>query len=172
MENILFREQQTFRQTWIWLLLLGALGALTWGVIQQVILGDPWGDNPAPDWVLLLTWGLMVLLNWMMAVARLEVRISTERIRFRFYPFHRRRREIFWEEVEAAAPRTYSPIREYGGWGLRWGRNGKAFNVAGRHGLQLELTEGRRLLIGTQKPEELEEAMAYLYREAIVRPIL
>ncbi len=170
MENVLFREQQAFRQTWMWLLLLSALGSLTWGVIQQVILGDPWGDNPMPDWALLLTWALMIALNWMMAVARLDVRISTERIRFRFYPFHLQHREIFWEEVEKAALKTYSPLREYGGWGIRWGRKGKAFNVAGRDGLQLELTEGRRLLLGTQKREELEEAMAYLYEESIVRP--
>lgn len=44
---------------------------------------------------------------------------------------------------------------EYGGWGVRFGKGGKAFNVSGNRGLKLYLKSGRSLLIGTQKDKEL-----------------
>jgi hypothetical protein len=59
--------------------------------------------------------------------------------------------------VASIEVRKYSPIKEYGGWGFRYGfKNGKAYNISGNMGLQLILKNGDRILIGTQKPEELE----------------
>jgi hypothetical protein len=55
--------------------------------------------------------------------------------------------------------RKYKPLAEFGGWGLRFGVSGKAYNISGNKGLQLELTNNKKLLIGTQKPEELSEAL-------------
>jgi hypothetical protein len=53
--------------------------------------------------------------------------------------------------------RQYSAITEYGGWGLRLGLFGKgqAYNVSGDKGIQLEFTNNKKLLIGTNKAEEL-----------------
>jgi hypothetical protein len=55
--------------------------------------------------------------------------------------------------------RTYQPIREYGGWGIRYGSSGKAYNISGNTGMQLELKDGTRILLGTQKPEEFLKAV-------------
>ena len=56
--------------------------------------------------------------------------------------------------------RTYRPILEYGGWGIRYtmGR-GWAYNVSGNQGVQLELASGKRILIGSQRAEELARAI-------------
>ncbi len=58
---------------------------------------------------------------------------------------------------------TYSPIKDYGGWGIRYGRGGKAYNVRGNRGVQLQLANGQRLLIGSQRPEELSNALALAF---------
>jgi hypothetical protein len=52
--------------------------------------------------------------------------------------------------------KQYSPISGYGGWGLRLGLNGigKAYNVSGEKGLQLEFSDNRKIVIETNKPEE------------------
>jgi hypothetical protein len=56
--------------------------------------------------------------------------------------------------------RVYRPILEYGGWGIRCGFKGaRAYNVSGNKGVQLILQNGKRLLIGSQKPDELVEAI-------------
>jgi hypothetical protein len=51
---------------------------------------------------------------------------------------------------------TYRPIAEYGFWGSRARRDGeRAFIARGTRGVRLELTDGTRLLIGSQRPEAL-----------------
>jgi hypothetical protein len=59
--------------------------------------------------------------------------------------------------------RTYRPIRDYGGWGIRYGRNGKAYNVSGNRGVMLEFSHGQKLLIGSQKPGDLANAIGLAF---------
>lgn len=74
----------------------------------------------------------------------------------KFIPFIFKTKFIPWSEIETVHIRKYKPLREYGGWGWRVGPNGKAYNVKGNQGLQLLFKDRTALLIGTQKPKELE----------------
>ena len=50
---VTFREEQTFRRVWwIVLMVLGIAALMWWGLIEQIVLGRPWGDNPGPDWMI------------------------------------------------------------------------------------------------------------------------
>ena len=63
-----------------------------------------------------------------------------------------------WKDIEKAYIRKYSPVSEYRGWGYRVNiisQNG-AINMRGNIGLQLELKNGKNVLIGTQQPQEIE----------------
>jgi hypothetical protein len=101
---------------------------------------------------------LLPILFWQM---RLMTRITEEGIYVRFVPFHFKEQFFPWESIESAQVRTYSPLMEYGGWGIKYGFNGqgKVFNVAGDQGLQLVFKSGEKLLIGTQKPTEIQAAV-------------
>jgi len=55
--------------------------------------------------------------------------------------------------------REYKPIREYGGWGIRYVIGGIAYNVYGNKGVQLILKNKKKVLVGTQKPEEFYQAI-------------
>ena len=57
--------------------------------------------------------------------------------------------------VTHAWARVYSPVWEFGGWGIRNGPQGRALNLSGNEGVQLVLRSGRRLLIGSQRSAEL-----------------
>jgi hypothetical protein len=50
-------------------------------------------------------------------------------------------------------------MREYGGWGLRVGFSGRAYNVRGNLGVSFELSDGKRFLLGTDRANELEQAI-------------
>jgi len=166
MQSIVFQEEQQFRQPWISLgigaSLLGLL-PLWYGVYQQLVEGIPWGDNPTSDDVLvLITTGMTGLILGVMVLfvkSRLVVTIGSEGIEYRFFPFHRRIHTVPWSEIGNAYVRTYRPIVEYGGWGIRYGLRGKAYNVSGNQGLQLELKNGKKVLFGTQQPQEMETAV-------------
>lgn len=73
------------------------------------------------------------------------------------FPLYRRR--IALADIASAEAVTYSPLADYGGWGIHgWGRN-VAFNARGSRGVQLTLQDGRRILVGSQRPEKLAEAL-------------
>lgn len=155
--DILFYEKQQFRQWWIWLLLAGVNAPFVAGVIKQIGWRQPFSDDPMTNTQLICATGTIVLLTIFIFSIRLETQIKPDGIYVRFFPFHFKYKHYPWSILIKSYVRQYSPIGEYGGWGLRRGAfgKGKAFNISGNKGLQLEFTTGQKLLIGTNKPEEL-----------------
>jgi hypothetical protein len=164
--NILFCEQQKFKQWWIWLILFGTNGLLVFAIFMQIVAGQPFGNKPMSDAGLLITAGITFLFTVVFLNLRLETLVKNDGIYVRFFPFHISFKHHPWETITRAYVREYSPLVEYGGWGLRMGLFGKgmAFNVSGNIGLQLEFTNSKKLLIGTNKAEELTTALQKLGR--------
>ena len=160
-----YREVQGFRQWWLWVLLLvtalGTVGLFGYGIYVQVIQGTPWGDNPMSDTGLIVTGvattALTVGLAALLLSARLITEVRSDGLHIRFFPM--RWKAIPYESIASYQARTYHPIRDYGGWGIRWGREGKAYIVSGNQGLQLSLNDGRKVLIGSQRCQEFEAAV-------------
>jgi hypothetical protein len=65
------------------------------------------------------------------------VEVKNDGIYYRFYPVQLTFRHIGWNELRCVKPVTYRPLAEYGGWGIRYGRNGIAYNVSGAEGVRL-----------------------------------
>ncbi len=166
-----YREIQRFRQPWIWIILAAmwimTVGVFGSGLYQQIWLGKPFGNSPMSDQALIVTFILTFLLvtglNVLLATARLMIHIDKRLISYRFAPFHRDFRRIAWNNVREAEVVTYRPIRQYGGWGIRLGKEGKAFNVSGNKGLQLVMNNGERLLIGTSNEKELTAFLSGIF---------
>jgi len=88
--------------------------------------------------------------------------VHADRLCVRLFPFHIRHREIAAEDLSECYARTYKPIREYGGWGIRCGFRkgiGRAYNMSGNKGVQLVFKNGKKLLIGSQRCDELAQAI-------------
>lgn len=167
-----FREVQQFRQWWVWALLLFVLAAtlvpaipIAAGMVQQLILDEPWGDRPMSDGALiafgiysaglgpLVGVGLLVLFRWL----KLVIAVRPDGVHVRFAPLVNR--HIRFDDIQSCQARTYHPLREFGGWGIRWGRHGTAYNVSGNRGVQLVLKSNQRLLLGSQRADELADAI-------------
>jgi hypothetical protein len=159
-----YREVQRFRQPWLWLLIAGIFGVTVWAFVQQIVLGTPFGQNPASNTVMMiiaLAFGLA--FPALFYAANLTTEVRSDGLYYRFFPFHLRFRKITAESLVSYEVRTYKPIRDYGGWGIRYGRDGKAYNVSGNRGVMLELSGSQRLLIGSQKPEDLANAISLAF---------
>lgn len=156
----IFREVQKFRQYWLWVIVLGTAGMLWYGMIQQIIYKIPFGSNPAPDWWLVLFWILFGIgLPALFFNMQLITEVRTDGVYVRFVPIHRSSVRILKEDIVKFRKVEYSPVWQYGGWGIRYGFGGKAYNVSGNQGVSLELKNGRNLLIGSQKAEDLYNAL-------------
>jgi hypothetical protein len=69
-------------------------------------------------------------------------------------------RTIPWDQIRSVEPRTYRPIRDFGGWGVRWSARGIVYHARGKRGVRLVLASGERILVGSQRPEVLGRAIA------------
>lgn len=152
-----YSEVQQFRQPWIWVLIGGIAGIAWYSFIRQVILGDPFGSNPASDAavvIILVIFGIIFPV-WFL-VMKLEIEVTSTSLWFRLFPLHLKWREIPFGTIAGVMAIIYSPLREYGGWGIRFGRKGMAYNVSGDRGVQVTLTSGKSFLLGSRRAEELE----------------
>jgi hypothetical protein len=163
--GVMFSEDQRFRQKWLWVLLLLTVVMMVvlfaYGFVLQLIIGQPWGSRPLTN-AALITVGLISIivssgLSYLFYTLRLITEVRQDALYIRFYPLTRKR--IAYEDIVSCEVREYRPIREYGGWGIRYGKTGMAYNVSGTRGVQLEMSSGKSLLIGSQRAEELAQAI-------------
>jgi len=156
---LLFSETQKFKQWWIWLLLLGLNGTILYGIYQQLFLDQQFGNKPMSDVSLIVTGIFISLLTIVFLLFKLETHIKEDGIYVRFFPIHISFRFYTWESISKLEVREYKPISEFGGWGLRGFGKNRALNISGNIGLQIEFKDGKKLLIGTTKSDELSDVI-------------
>jgi len=153
-----FNEEQQFRQLWL-MVLLGFSLLFPVGLIINEYIKDNTSMTNNEFLGSLIGIIASVLLIF---IFKLSTRIDEKGIHYQFFPFHFSMKTLLWSEITKAEVRTYDPIGEYGGWGLRYSFNkkkGNAVNVSGDIGIQLTLKNGKKLLIGTQKKEAVSRVL-------------
>lgn len=156
---VIFREEQRFTQAWLWILLVGGLGLSVASVLPIFIKCQqrPW---PPALWLSVAFPVLFMLaILILFASIRMVTEVRSDAIQVSFRPFQGKPKAIPYSEIAEYRSVTYRPIFEYGGWGIRRGRTGHAYNVSGNQGLLLALKNGRTFLIGSQQPERLKAAV-------------
>lgn len=140
-ESLRFREVQHFRQPWLWLFFGVAIALL-------IILEREWIGAAG-----------LAALALFFGMASMETRVDDQGVSVRSLYFIRRRFDT--GTIRSAEAITYRPLRDYGGWGLRYGgRKGWALNVSGNRGVVLHLSTGKDFMIGSQRPDDLAAAIA------------
>jgi hypothetical protein len=155
-----FKEQQRFTQTWLIVLL-----AISVIVPIVIIINEYLDENTtmSSNEFILTLGGILVSVTFIFFF-QLKTRIDEFGIHYQFFPFHLSMKTIHWKEINTATVRTYDPIGEFGGWGLKGGlfwdkSKGKCMNISGDIGIQLVFKDGKKLLIGTQKKEEATQVL-------------
>lgn len=111
-------------------------------------------------WIII---GIIVLFSFI----RFKTSINQDGITIHFFPFLLKPKLIPWSQIGQLYVKDYNPISDYGGWGYRTGTEGKAYNTKGTVGLQLIFKDGSKLLIGTQKKEELNHIVVRINQEIL-----
>lgn len=161
--TIRFTETQRFTQWWLWLLLIGLSAVIISAMIYQITYEQPVGDNPMSDSGLIISSVIILLLNVIFFIFKLETHIDKEGIHIRFFPFHMKFRTYKWVDMSECYLRQYSPISEFGGWGIKGWPSNMAFNVSGNQGIQITFKEGKKLLIGTNSVQLTDDALKLFF---------
>jgi hypothetical protein len=163
-----FHEEQRFQQNpamWlIDLLLVGEIVLFVGLLVGHFLFGLPIkGSAQGLAWtgpfLILLSLGLLVFFGRL----RMTTEVGADGLGLALFPVHKR---YALEQIVQWEPLRYRPLLQYGGWGIRYGRSGRgqgwgwAYTVSGNRGVRLRLADGRSVLIGTRRPEELAQALA------------
>ena len=147
----LFEENQKFKQWWLWVILL----------FYPILSIIPFDENGINYYAFLITVAFPLLVY----VFQLRVKINEEGLHYQFYPFHFKSHIIKLHEIEKFEALQYRPIGDYGGWGIRHGFKGKAYNISGNKGVKIYLKNGKNILFGSQKYKELEKALKKIMKQ-------
>lgn len=171
--KLIFEEIQSFRYTWSWwLVIISTVGIafplsvmFLYGIYQQEVTGVPFGDKPAPSYLLflffLLNSAIFGGIYYFVDRMKLTVRLDEGSITYKFFPIMKSFKKVEKRNLKSTEVKKYRPIAEYGGWGYRMNLSGrkKAYNITGNMGLEIQYLNGNKLMLGTQKPIELTKAL-------------
>jgi hypothetical protein len=168
MASLNFEETQKFTQKWLWALIIVVFIVSVVLPLWYLIELSPDQKDKTGEILTGLIIGLVVngLVIFLLLTFKLETRIGRSGIQYRFMPLIWSWKLIEKREIESYEVCKYSPLGDYGGWGIRYGLKGKALNVRGNQGLKLKFKNGKNLLIGTQRPDELRRVMQQLFEES------
>ena len=149
-QPIRFQETQAFT-TWVYgllaLIMIPAIAALVASAAKA----------PSLRWLVPTDIAALVLVFNLLCL-RTEVTETQLILTFgALFPLYKRR--ILLGDIASAVSDTYEPIPEYGGWGIRGFGKNSALNARGNHGVRLTLCDGRRVLIGSQRADDLAAAL-------------
>ncbi|MFN8135462.1 MAG: hypothetical protein U0Z17_09645 [Bacteroidales bacterium] len=169
MERLIYKEEQSFRNSFmLWILLAAILVMISGfgiGFYQQFYLHNPYGDKPMSDngllWSGVITTVVVGVIFAMLMGGVLVTEIWSDGIRYKFPPLIRKMRFIPLRDIASAEVGKYRPLLEFGGWGWRKRllQRKTAYNVSGSIGIRITLKNGSQILLGTLKQEEMKRAV-------------
>jgi hypothetical protein len=165
--EVIYREEQRFSAWLRWLLFMSIVLIIPLSIFSLVkIPSEEGGIKILPINTLTICWLLVPIGIAVLFVSlKLETEVRGDGLYVRFFPFHLKFKRFGAEELSECYARQYRPLLEYGGWGIRCGKQGRAYNVSGNKGVQLVFKNGRQLLIGSQREKELEEAIRSIMKD-------
>ncbi|MCJ7630753.1 MAG: hypothetical protein MUO50_20435 [Longimicrobiales bacterium] len=104
-------------------------------------------------WVHPLIWLTLAIYSLM---GQLRTRVTPSGIEISWGFAEVIKKTIPMGEIVRAEAVTYSPIGDFGGWGIRvGGKKKKAWTVRGNRAILLHLKDGTRFYLGSDKPERV-----------------
>jgi len=160
---LIYREEQKFAE---WLRWLVCISMIVTALLSALAFKKEFAGYYRPDTMeyiiaVVAGIGVPIAIAILFYFLELETEVRADGLYIRLFPFHIRYKRFAADQIAECYARRYKPIREYGGWGIRCGLPGmgRAYNVSGNKGVQLVFKDGRKLLIGSQKAEKLQQAI-------------
>jgi len=172
-EDIIFYEYQRLKRQYLSIILIPVNLIFLYLTITQLWFGEQWGNYPKSDLPLVIDMPhnmnvpliLITIFFNLFTVNTLWINMTTIvdkigiHIHVRLCPFFVKSKSYSWNNISKARIRKSLPICEFGVCGIRLGIKSVSYNMSGTNALQLVLRNNKRVVIGTQKKEELWEIL-------------
>lgn len=139
---------------WVLVMILAALAAAT-----VAILSTPPSDRGLA-WALGLGPAVAITLVIALLFDRLRIQVTREAVVVSFGALGWIRKRIGLDQIREMEPVRYRPIRDFGGWGIRFSwtdPSKRAWTIRGDRALRLRLSDGTDFHLGCAHPQRLME---------------
>lgn len=162
--NPIFKETQSFNKWWHYSLISSPfiLFIILMILTQTGVIETKNGEKePLTFLISIIT--AFVFMVWFITM-RLITTIDETGITAHFFGIPFCKKYINWNDIQSIQVVEYSPLFDYGGWGVRWSFNGWCYNVSGKIGIRIIQKNGKPFLIGTQQAEETKKIIAHYFK--------
>ena len=152
----MYQEYQTIRSWWVRIPILISSCFCIYICLQQILFKQSLTDNTIADiFVVVIIFIIGIGIPAFVHMVRLETKIENKKLTIKFWPFHFKPVIFRIIDIKKAEAITYNAIKDYGGWGIRYGVKGKAYNLNGNKGVLLTFKDNQIILIGSQNHNKL-----------------
>ncbi|HMW40150.1 MAG: hypothetical protein K1X68_05675 [Saprospiraceae bacterium] len=165
-----FHETQQIRQWWIWLVVIILDIYFFIGFLYRAFLHLTYFDNRFDQDFYGIGTLILIIINTLMYVSKMELSITPRGVALRFYPFRTEWQVFPWELIRHIRIRRFSAIREFSGWGVRLKSvgHGIAYLFGGCRALELILRNDATVLISTQRPMEMMQFLRAIFAKYLM----
>jgi hypothetical protein len=158
-ETILFEEEQPFRQGWVWLMFTIS------SLVMVIGVGIVSYQESKQEMLIALSIVIPVqlLIAVMMYQTRLQIKVTTEAVFFRWWPL-KKYKLLSRHEIEKAEVVEVSPL--HSGYSFSF-KHGQIHKVNNGKGIRFTLNNGKKIFLGTQRLTAFHEAVEELIRQQL-----
>lgn len=103
---------------------------------------------------------LILIIFFLFLFIRLEWTLNSDGFQYRFIPFILKYRKIPFNEIKDATVREISPLKDFGGWGLRKNKNlGSAYTTKGKIILHIHTISGKKINVTVTNTESTKKIL-------------
>jgi hypothetical protein len=150
-----YTENQMFSQFWLWLILAV--------IFFYSLYSGTEGFTSTLSISAIIALCIIFLVIMFFTIFRLKLEVSEDGIKYSLFPFSQEK-YLNWDVIKSVELIKYEPIKDFGGWGIRYdlNRDIKTYNTGGNVGL---LVNGN-ILIGLKYPIKFK---MYLSKNPIIQ---
>ena len=165
--NPAFTEIQKFNKWWMYILF--ALPLLLTGIpylLVQLNFIEPKNEDKSPSEIIFIIIFSLIIFVWGITIY-LKTTINENGISVHFFGIPFCKKQFLWSEIQSINVIDYSPLADYGGWGVRYSltKNGWCYNISGKIGIKIIGINNKPFLIGTQQKEEAEKIIKHYFNK-------
>ena len=150
--NTIYQEKSSMK---LWAFIL--IPILSVAVLLDVLINNSpkFTQDPESQWTIIIP----ILVFALLYFTKLEWKFTESDFRFRYFPFLIKEKIIPYSDIQSMSVMKINPLFEFGGWGLRRGKLGKAYTTDGNLILHIELKSGKKINLTIKNKEEVERAI-------------
>ena len=156
-----YREEQRLRNKFLWIIAIIIFALLGMGL---------WFNKSAGNLVTMyvVTALIVVAIFAFAASLKLVVTVEDAGISVVLRWLQSKPVMIKWEDIAGVSQETVNPVKDFGGWGLRYNHRATGYIFKGREAVRVRLKSGREFVITTDNGRALIDSVSAIHPELVV----